>query len=310
MSMLPFETPTIFEQLPKYFFSVPKVVSNQKEKFESDELLKRLSRESEIRFVGYKDRDIVERRVRFINGLKEATTEIVCIVFTPTGTNLQLVFNSCANGFSDYFDFEKERGKVHFKSSFIMNGVCVNCKGWIDLEKLEGIGCLEYDQERGAIEDALVKENIERFDTLFAKANGYSNTNLMNRPSDHRTLYWGYFDGDAPVKRQGKWTEDNWFLCDKYLPYALGGGYVISSSLVKYIVTNSHLLSLYHNEDVNMGVWLASLNITRQHDPRFDTEYKSRGCSNNFLVSHRQNINDMREKYDNQNNLVSFVNHK
>ncbi|XP_015792046.1 beta-1,3-galactosyltransferase 6 [Tetranychus urticae] len=122
---------------------------------------------------------------------------------------------------------------------------------------------------------------------------------LKTKKSDHRTLYWGYFDGDAPVKRQGKWTEDNWFLCDKYLPYALGGGYVISSSLVKYIVTNSHLLSLYHNEDVNMGVWLASLNITRQHDPRFDTEYKSRGCSNNFLVSHRQNINDMREKYDN-----------
>ncbi|XP_015792233.1 protein big brother [Tetranychus urticae] len=160
MKMLPFETPTIFEQLPKYFFSVPKVVSNQKDKFESDELFRRLSRESEIRFVGYKDRPIVERRVRFATGLREATTDIV---FIPTGTNLQLVFNSCVNGFSDYCDFEKERGKVHFKSSFIMNGVCVHCKGWIDLEKLEGIGCLEYDQERGAIEDALLREHIERW---------------------------------------------------------------------------------------------------------------------------------------------------
>lgn len=77
MKMLPFETPTIFEQLPKYFFSVPKVVSNQKDKFESDELFRRLSRESEIRFVGYKDRPIVERRVRFATGLREATTDIV-----------------------------------------------------------------------------------------------------------------------------------------------------------------------------------------------------------------------------------------
>ncbi|XP_053205182.1 beta-1,3-galactosyltransferase 6-like [Panonychus citri] len=122
---------------------------------------------------------------------------------------------------------------------------------------------------------------------------------LKSKKADSRTLYWGYFNGDANIKRQGKWTEDNWFLCDKYLPYALGGGYVISHSLVKYIVTNSHLLSLYHNEDVTLGVWLAPLNITRQHDPRFDTEYKSRGCSNNFLITHKQDTKEMRQKYDN-----------
>ncbi|XP_053211963.1 protein big brother-like isoform X2 [Panonychus citri] len=126
--MLPFETPTIFEQLPKQLFSVPKVVSNQKDKFESDELFRRLSRECEIRYVGYKDRPLVERRLRFQTGCREGTTDL-----------------------------------VHFKSSFIMNGVCVYCKGWIDLEKLEGIGCLEYDQERGAIEDAFLREQIKEW---------------------------------------------------------------------------------------------------------------------------------------------------
>lgn len=51
-------------------------------------------------------------------------------------------------------------------------------------------------------------------------------------------FYWGYFDGDAHIKRAGKWKETGWILCDKYLPYALGGGYVLSKDLIVYIVNN------------------------------------------------------------------------
>lgn len=47
--MLPFEAPTIFEQLPRFFFKMPRVVQDQKSKFESDELFRRISRESEVR---------------------------------------------------------------------------------------------------------------------------------------------------------------------------------------------------------------------------------------------------------------------
>lgn len=46
--MLPFEAPTIFEQLPRFLFNAPKVVSDQKAKFESDEQFRRLSRECEV----------------------------------------------------------------------------------------------------------------------------------------------------------------------------------------------------------------------------------------------------------------------
>lgn len=55
-------------------------------------------------------------------------------------------------------------------------------------------------------------------------------------------FYWGYFDGNAHIKRAGKWKETDWILCDRYLPYALGGGYVLSSDLVEYIVNNRHYL--------------------------------------------------------------------
>ena len=44
-----------------------------------------------------------------------------------------------------------------------MNGVCVRFRGWIDLERLDGIGKLEYDERRGAHEDAILKEQLERY---------------------------------------------------------------------------------------------------------------------------------------------------
>lgn len=53
--------------------------------------------------------------------------------------------------------------QVRFRSGFIMNGVCVCCKGWLDLDKLEGIACLEYDPERAAREDANRRELVERY---------------------------------------------------------------------------------------------------------------------------------------------------
>ena len=110
-------------------------------------------------------------------------------------------------------------------------------------------------------------------------------------------FYWGYFRGRSLIKRTGKWAEQDWNLCDKYLPFAFGGGYVLSSDLVTYIVTNSHYLKLFRNEDVTVGAWLSPLAVTRKHDNRFNTESESRGCSNTYLVSHRETPDSMREKY-------------
>lgn len=56
------------------------------------------------------------------------------------------------------------------------------------------------------------------------------------------SLYWGFFNGRAQVKPSGKWKESNWILCDYYLPYALGGGYVLSQKLVHFIAVNAKFL--------------------------------------------------------------------
>ncbi|XP_022661236.1 protein big brother-like [Varroa jacobsoni] len=159
--MLPFETPSVFDQLPRYLLKIPRVVKDQKHKFDTDDLFRKLSREGEVRYTGFRDRPREERQIRFQNGVREGHTDLA---FVASGTNLQLVFSPCPPvlGYSqDYCDFTKERGKVHLRSAFIMNGVCVRWRGWVDLERLDGAGCLEFDEDRARIEDAILREQIE-----------------------------------------------------------------------------------------------------------------------------------------------------
>lgn len=111
--------------------------------------------------------------------------------------------------------------------------------------------------------------------------------------STSSSLYWGYFDGRAHVKRKGKWAEKNWFLCDRYLPYALGGGYILSHDLIQRIVRNANGLLFYNSEDVSVGVWLSPYTAERRHDVRFNTEFVSRGCRNQYIVSHKQSSEEM-----------------
>ncbi|XP_029433950.1 beta-1,3-galactosyltransferase 6 [Rhinatrema bivittatum] len=117
------------------------------------------------------------------------------------------------------------------------------------------------------------------------------------RAREPRRLYWGFFSGRGRVKAAGKWKESAWVLCDYYLPYALGGGYLLSWDLVRYLRLSRDYLATWQSEDVSLGAWLAPLDLQRVHDPRFDTEYKSRGCSNKYLVTHKQSIEDMLEKH-------------
>ena len=73
-----------------------------------------------------------------------------------------------------------------------------------------------------------------------------------------------------------------WFLCDHYLPYAMGGGYVISSDLIHRVAVNADGIQLYNNEDVSVGVWLSPFIAERRHDKRFNTGENARraGSSN------------------------------
>lgn len=81
----------------------------------------------------------------------------------------------------------------------------------------------------------LIDDNSSPFLRVNAQVNNKTPTNNLQ-------LYWGYFNGRAQIKTTGKWKEHNWVLCDSYLPYALGGGYILSKTLVKFLARNSEYL--------------------------------------------------------------------
>ncbi|XP_030765437.1 beta-1,3-galactosyltransferase 6 [Sitophilus oryzae] len=121
----------------------------------------------------------------------------------------------------------------------------------------------------------------------FITTNIQSNEKINTVNIENMSIYWGYFHGNARIKRNGKWQESEWILCDNYVPYALGGGYILSRNLVSYIGKNVNYLRTFKSEDVSVGLWLSAINnIIRVHDIRFDTEWTSRGCKNYYLVTH------------------------
>jgi len=142
-----------------------RVVPDQKAKFEGDELFRKLSRESEIRYTGYRDRSHEERIVRFQTECREGRCPVS---FAASGTNLllylgpQLKDKKNETPAKDFLDFDREQGKVHLRSNFLMNGVCVTFIGWIDTQRLDGAAYLDLDAERGKVEDKLLRETMEQ----------------------------------------------------------------------------------------------------------------------------------------------------
>lgn len=50
--------------------------------------------------------------------------------------------------------------QVHLRAPMILNGVCIRWRGWLDLERLDGVGCLEFDEENAMVEDAKLREQV------------------------------------------------------------------------------------------------------------------------------------------------------
>jgi len=157
------------QEVPKYarlLFKLPRVVLSQKEKYEEDDVFKKHSRDSEVRFTLYRDRPIHERQQKFQSGCRDGHTEIS---FSSSGLVILLNWvqtvdsNTHITEYTNnnsYCDFNKERGKVHICSSFILNGVCVRWRGWLCLEKLEGVGCLELDLDMVTREEQLLQRHL------------------------------------------------------------------------------------------------------------------------------------------------------
>ena len=118
---------------------------------------------------------------------------------------------------------------------------------------------------------------------------------LLERSADSKPLYWGYFAKILTPQKKGRWKEEKWVVCDKYLPYALGGGYVLAAKLVHRIAVNADHFVLYNNEDVSVGAWLSPFELERKDDSRFDMSGRVKKICVNYLV---MLSGDLKKRYD------------
>jgi len=88
---------------------------------------------------------------------------------------------------------------------------------------------------------------------------------LRKRPLTTR-LYYGLIRYNDPPKTSGVWADTTWKLGKTYMPFAVGGGYILSSDLIKLIVGNIDYLEWHPNEDTAVGAWLVPYKIELRTD--------------------------------------------
>lgn len=154
-------------KVPRIYFKIPRVLpyKEQKEKFETDDFFKKLARESEARYTGFRDRPLHERQAKFQQACREGQIELAIL---SNGFTFCLMWNVLENGYLDphamtRIDFSKERGRVYIDSPIILNGVCLRWKGYINLEKLDGVGGMKFDEDSSRIEDAIMQQQVESY---------------------------------------------------------------------------------------------------------------------------------------------------
>ncbi|XP_022942277.1 hydroxyproline O-galactosyltransferase GALT4-like [Cucurbita moschata] len=114
--------------------------------------------------------------------------------------------------------------------------------------------------------------------------------------SDGGSLYVGNMNFHHKPLRHGKWavTYEEWPEED-YPTYANGPGYILSSDIAEYIVSEfeKHRLRLFKMEDVSMGMWVEQFNSTKPVVYHHSLRFCQFGCIEDYLTSHYQSPRQM-----------------
>ncbi|KAG6490745.1 hypothetical protein ZIOFF_052055 [Zingiber officinale] len=95
---------------------------------------------------------------------------------------------------------------------------------------------------------------------------------------------------DVIMRRiQGEWPEE------VYPPYANGPGYIISSDIAKFVVSQhaNQSLRLFKMEDVSMGMWVEEFNTTTSVQYSHSWNFCQYGCVENYYTAHYQSPRQM-----------------
>ncbi|KAA8529489.1 hypothetical protein F0562_033712 [Nyssa sinensis] len=110
------------------------------------------------------------------------------------------------------------------------------------------------------------------------------------------SLYVGNMNYYHKPLRHGKWavTYEEWPE-EEYPPYANGPGYIVSSDIAQYIVSEfeKHKLRLFKMEDVSMGMWVGQFNSSKPVEYLHNAKFCQFGCIEDYYTAHYQSPRQM-----------------
>ncbi|KAK2965924.1 hypothetical protein RJ640_005340 [Escallonia rubra] len=117
-----------------------------------------------------------------------------------------------------------------------------------------------------------------------------------DKVANGKSLYVGNINYYHRPLRFGKWavTYEEWPE-EAYPPYANGPGYVVSSDIANFVVSQfeSHNLRLFKMEDVSMGMWVEQFNSSRPVEYVHSLKFCQFGCIEGYYTAHYQSPRQM-----------------
>jgi hypothetical protein len=118
----------------------------------------------------------------------------------------------------------------------------------------------------------------------------------VKKVADNKSFYVGNINYYHKPLRYGKWavTYEEWPEED-YPPYANGPGYIVTSDIARFIVSEykKHQLRLFKMEDVSMGMWVLQFNSSRPVEYIHSLKFCQFGCIDDYTTAHYQSPRQM-----------------
>ncbi|KAM7479960.1 hypothetical protein LguiA_028173 [Lonicera macranthoides] len=158
-----------------------------------------------------------------------------------------------------------------------------------DLVVLKTVAICEY-----GVRTAAAKYIMKCDDDTFVRVDAIIKE--ANNVADGRSLYVGNINYYHKPLRNGKWavTYEEWPEED-YPPYANGPGYIVSSDIAHFIVSEfeDHRLRLFKMEDVSMGMWVEMFNSSTPVEYIHSFKFCQFGCVEDYYTAHYQSPRQM-----------------
>ncbi|KAK7304577.1 hypothetical protein VNO77_42459 [Canavalia gladiata] len=158
-----------------------------------------------------------------------------------------------------------------------------------DLVVLKTVAICEY-----GVHTASAKYIMKGDDDTFVRVEAVLDE--ARKVPDDLSFYIGNINYYHKPLRYGKWavTYEEWPEED-YPPYANGPGYILSSDIARYIVSEfeMHKLRLFKMEDVSMGMWVEQFNSSKPVYYSHSFKFCQFGCIEDYYTAHYQSPRQM-----------------